>query len=325
MIMVTGGYGFIGSHLVRYLLFQGHSVLVVDSLTYAANPKFVKDWAKEKNKSFTEEIIDIRDHLSVARLMNKYRPEVVYHLAAESHVCRSLAGPKDFVTTNVLGTFNLIEEFRQVHGDDKSKKFIHVSTDEVYGELTPTDPPFSETTLVKPRSPYAATKASSDHIVQSYFHSYGVNTIITNCSNNFGPNQHPEKLIPATIKRLISKKPIRIYGNGMNIRDWLWVEDHAKALVLLCEKGVPGERYCIGGENELTNLDIAHRVHSAMITVWGSIELDIEFTNDRPTDDRRYAIDCTKLKKLGWKPSHNFAQNLFKTIEYYTGKKNGSN
>lgn len=325
MIMVTGGYGFIGSHLVRYLLSQGHSVLVVDSLTYAANPKFVKDWAKEKNKPFTEEIIDIRDHLAIARLMNKYRPEVVYHLAAESHVCRSISGPKDFVTTNVLGTFNLIEEFRQVHGDDKTKKFIHVSTDEVYGELTPSDPPFSETTLVKPRSPYAATKASSDHIVQSYFHSYGVNTIITNCSNNFGPNQHTEKLIPATIKRLINKKPIRIYGNGMNIRDWLWVEDHAKALVLLSEKGVPGERYCIGGENELTNLDIAHRVHSAMVTVWGSIELDIEFTNDRPTDDRRYAIDCTKLKKLGWEPSHNFAQNLFKTIEYYTGKKNGSN
>jgi len=325
MIMVTGGYGFIGSHLVRYLLSQGHSVLVVDSLTYAANPKFVKDWAKEKNKSFTEEIIDIRDHLAIARLMNKYRPEVVYHLAAESHVCRSISGPKDFVTTNVLGTFNLIEEFRQVHGDDKTKKFIHVSTDEVYGELTPIDPPFSETTLVKPRSPYAATKASSDHIVQSYFHSYGVNTIITNCSNNFGPNQHTEKLIPATIKRLINKKPIRIYGNGMNIRDWLWVEDHAKALVLLSEKGVPGEKYCIGGENELTNLDIAHRVHSAMVTVWGSIELDIEFTNDRPTDDRRYAIDCSKLKKLGWEPSHNFAQNIFKTIEYYTGRKNGSN
>ena len=325
MIMVTGGYGFIGSHLVRYLLSQGHSVLVVDSLTYAANPKFVKDWAKEKNKSFTEEIIDIRDHLAIARLMNKYRPEVVYHLAAESHVCRSISGPKDFVTTNVLGTFNLIEEFRQVHGDDKTKKFIHVSTDEVYGELTPIDPPFSETTLVKPRSPYAATKASSDHIVQSYFHSYGVNTIITNCSNNFGPNQHTEKLIPATIKRLINKKPIRIYGNGMNIRDWLWVEDHAKALVLLSEKGIPGEKYCIGGENELTNLDIAHRVHSAMVTVWGSIELDIEFTNDRPTDDRRYAIDCSKLKKLGWDPSHNFAQNIFKTIEYYTGKKNGSN
>lgn len=325
MIMVTGGYGFIGSHLVRYLLSQGHSVLVVDSLTYAANPKFVKDWAKEKNKPFTEEIIDIRDHLAIARLMNKYRPEVVYHLAAESHVCRSISGPKDFVTTNVLGTFNLIEEFRQVHGDDKTKKFIHVSTDEVYGELTPIDPPFSETTLVKPRSPYAATKASSDHIVQSYFHSYGVNTIITNCSNNFGPNQHTEKLIPATIKRLINKKPIRIYGNGMNIRDWLWVEDHAKALVLLSEKGIPGEKYCIGGENELTNLDIAHRVHSAMVTVWGSIELDIEFTNDRPTDDRRYAIDCSKLKKLGWDPSHNFAQNIFKTIEYYTGKKNGSN
>jgi dTDP-glucose 4,6-dehydratase len=323
MIMITGGYGFIGSHLVRYLLSLNQDLVVVDSLTYAANPQFVKKWAKEKSKFFHEEIIDIRDHLAVARLMSKYKPDTVYHLAAESHVCRSLAGPKDFVTTNVLGTFNLIEEFRQVHGNDKTKRFIHVSTDEVFGELNLSDPPFSEKTLIAPRSPYSATKASSDHIVQAYHHSYGINTIITNCSNNFGPNQHPEKLIPATILRLKNKKPIRIYGNGLNVRDWLWVEDHAKALVLLSEKGKAGERYCIGGENELTNLDIAHKVHAAMVTVWGTLDLDVEFTNDRPTDDKRYAIDCSKLKSLGWSPSQSFCQNLFKTIDYYTGVKNG--
>jgi dTDP-glucose 4,6-dehydratase len=325
MILVTGGYGFIGSHLVRYLLSLGHEVVVVDSITYAANPEFVKKFCREKNKKYIEEIVDIRDHLAVARLMNKYRPDVVYHLAAESHVCRSLAGPKDFVYTNVLGTFHLIEEFKQLHGGDKSKRFVHVSTDEVFGELNLSDPPFSEKTPVVPRSPYAATKASSDHIVQAYHHSYGINTIITNCSNNFGPNQHSEKLIPATILRLKQNKPIRLYGSGLNIRDWLWVEDHAKGLVLLAEKGKAGERYCIGGENELTNLEIAHRVHSAMETIWGTIQLDIEFTNDRPTDDKRYAIDCSKLKALGWEPSKNFAEQLFKTIDFYTITKNGKN
>lgn len=325
MIMVTGGYGFIGSHLVRYLLSLNKTVLVVDCLTYAANPEFVKKWAKEKQKPVLEEIVDIRDHLAVARLMSKYRPDTVFHLAAESHVCRSLSGPKEFVSTNVVGTFNLIEEFRQVHGDNSDKKFIHVSTDEVFGELKLSDDPFHEGTQIKPRSPYAATKASSDHIVQAYHHSYGINTIITNCSNNFGPNQHAEKLIPATILRLKQNKPIRIYGNGLNIRDWLWVEDHAKALVFLADKGQAGERYCIGGENEMTNLDIAHKVHAAMEVVWGGLNLDIEFTNDRPTDDKRYAINCNKLKKLGWAPSKHFAENLIKTIDFYTRVKNGAN
>ncbi|NDC22508.1 MAG: dTDP-glucose 4,6-dehydratase [Proteobacteria bacterium] len=315
--MVTGGHGFIGSNLCRLLLEQNKDIVVVDSLTYASNQAYLKNWAKENNKKFEEEILDIRDHVSVARMMQKHKPDVIFHLAAESHVCRSISGPKDFVTTNVLGTFHLIEEFRQLWGDNASKKFVHVSTDEVYGELELNEPPFCEYTPIKPRSPYSATKAGSDHIVQSYFHTYGVSTIITNCSNNFGPNQHKEKLIPATIQRLHRNKPVRLYGNGQNIRDWLWVEDHARGLMLLAEKGTPGQKYCIGGECEKTNLQIINAVFDAMATRFGKLELTIEFTNDRPTDDKRYAINCDRLKALGWAPSSNLKENLLKTVDYY--------
>jgi len=315
--MVTGGYGFIGSNLCKYLLELGKEVVLVDSLTYAANPSFLRKWAFHNKINYQEEIIDIRDHLAVARAMQKHKPDAIFHLAAESHVCRSIAGPKDFVTTNVLGTFHLIEEFRQLWQGDKSKRFIHVSTDEVYGELEMDEDPFSELTNVKPRSPYSATKAGSDHIVQSYFHTYGVPAIVTNCSNNFGPNQHFEKLIPATIQRLRRKKPVRVYGNGQNIRDWLWVDDHCEALYLLSHSGVTGEKYCIGGECEKTNLSIINSVFDAMKERHKGLELDIEFTNDRPTDDKRYAINCDKLKALGWKPSPNLHENLLKTVDYY--------
>lgn len=325
VVLVTGAFGFIGSNLVRFWLkhHPNDKLILLDSMTYAARPDFVRDHLKTVRKDFApdvhEEIVDIRDQLAVSRVVQKHRPDLILHLAAESHVCRSIAGPKAFMETNIMGTFNLIEEFYQLWKGDSRKRFVHVSTDEVFGELKLKEEPFSEKTNIKPRSPYAASKASSDHIVQCYHHTYKVPTIITNCSNNFGPNQHEEKLIPATIKRVLNGIPILLHGTGMNIRDWLFVEDHCRALSLLAEHGKPGERYCIGGEKELTNADVVYSIHkmmSEMNLAFGSPQ--IEFRNDRPTDDRRYAIDCSKLKDLGWSPNPGaFAKNLSATIAHY--------
>ncbi|MGA1772386.1 MAG: dTDP-glucose 4,6-dehydratase, partial [Flavobacteriaceae bacterium] len=217
----------------------------------------------------------------------------------------------------VIGTYNLLECLKK----HSTKKIVHVSTDEVFGELELNEDPFSESTQIKPRSPYAATKASSDHIAFAYAHTYGMNISVTNCSNNFGPNQHEEKLIPATIKRLYNNKPIRLYGTGTNIRDWLYVEDHCKALQVVEEHGKPGERYCIGGDLEMTNIEITNVVANEMIKKMGPIKLSIEFTNDRPTDDKRYAINSSKLKSLGWEPSKNLEKNIGVTIDYYLKEK----
>lgn len=321
VVLITGAYGFIGSNLVKLWMQEHHNdkIILLDGMTYAARPKYIKDFIEEQKKHFNpdvvEAIVDIQDQLAVARIMQKYKPDIVVHLAAESHVCRSISGPKEFVHTNVVGTFNLIEEFYQLHKENlknPSLRFIHVSTDEVFGELETNEPPFSETTNIQPRSPYAASKAASDHIVQSFFHTYGVPTIITNCSNNYGPNQHEEKLIPATIKRILEGKPAILHGNGRNVRDWLFVEEHCQALSILAEKGVPGERYCIGGEHELQNIEVVESIYKQL-----GKEVNIEFSNDRPTDDKRYAIDCEKLRELGWAPTIGFQTNLYSTIKYY--------
>lgn len=318
-VLVTGGYGFIGSNLVRRLLTFSVPIriILIDSSTYAARPDWLYEFRNSKFRNPEVELwnrnVDIRDATAVSRVMRTYKPDLVYHLAAESHVCRSIAGPRLFMETNLMGTFNLIEEFYQLHKGDSRKKFVHISTDEVFGELEREEPAFSPETQIKPRSPYAASKAGSDHIVQAYHHTYGVPTIITNCSNNFGPNQHEEKLVPATILRLLEGKKPRLYGDGQNRRDWLFVDDHVEALIDLVSRGTPGERYTIGGLNELTNMEMVKKIGTSM----GIEILDFEFTDDRPTDDKRYAVDCSKTKQIGWKPSHDFEKNLATTIEYY--------
>jgi dTDP-glucose 4,6-dehydratase len=325
-VLVTGGFGFIGSNLVRRWL-EHHPddlVVVADCHTYAARPDFVFEYLARhplRRSSFVEESVDIRDQLAVARLMQKYRPNIVFHLAAESHVCRSISGPRDFVHTNVLGTFNLLEEFRQIVEANVDACFIHVSTDEVFGELDfETDLKFDESWPMSPRSPYASTKASSDLLALSYFHTYGLPVCVTNCSNNFGRNQHDEKLIPSTLRRIFRGEPARIHGSGENVRDWLWVEDHCSALELLAEKGAPGERYCIGGNNEHTNWEVVMMLVNDMIAR-GFEWKGAEHTRDRPTDDKRYAINSAKLQALGWKPVCSdlarFRILLGTTVDYY--------
>lgn len=329
-VLITGAYGFIGSNLAKRWLWRhpGDKVVLLDGMTYAARPDYLFKAINENSKrallDYSLVEIDIRDHAAVARTISFYKPDLVFHLAAESHVCRSIAGPKAFMETNVMGTFNLIEEFYQLWKGKSDKLFVHVSTDEVFGELEDFDPPFNENTNIKPRSPYAASKASSDHIIQCYHHTYGVPTIITNCSNNFGPNQHEEKLIPNTILRTMRGEPALLHGDGGNVRDWLFVEDHCRALEMLSEKGKAGERYCIGGNKELTNKKIVQTIQEMVcgmvkIKTGKDLEPRIIFSNDRPTDDRRYAINTAKINELGWQPYQfgNFMNSLHETVSYY--------
>lgn len=326
---VTGGFGFIGSHLVKLLLKLGHRVVVIDAVTYAARPKAVRQIAhaaftEENFGGYHEEVVDIRSAFGVSQVFQKYGAGCVYHLAAESHVCRSISSPEAFVDTNILGTFNVLQAFRQANWKDE--RFMHVSTDEVFGELALDEPAFSETSQVKPRSPYAASKAASDHLALSFFHTYGLPVVVTNCSNNFGPNQNEEKLIPQTILRIAEGRAVRLYGDGSQRRDWLWVGDHVRALAMLASLGTPGERYCIGGGNELTNLDTVLQVHRAFENHLRrvhpgeedySVELEVMHTDDRPTDDKRYAIDASKLKQLGWRPTTAFHERLEETVKHY--------
>lgn len=311
-IMVTGSEGFIGTNLIRYLSnrYPTAEIVRVDALTYASQQPF------EEAARFPLEEINIQDQSAVARVMKVHRPNVVLHLAAESHVCRSITGPKAFMMTNAVGTFNMIEEFKELNNGGR---FIHVSTDEVFGELEESDDAFNEGTTVKPRSPYAASKAASDHIVQSYFHTYGVDAIVTNCSNNFGPNQHDEKLIPRTIGKILQGEPVTVYGSGSQIRDWLHVDAHAEALCLLIEKGKSGERYCIGGEMEMRNREMIELVYKVMEHIlFKEIQRKMVNTKDRPTDDYRYAINPMKLKQLGWNSGKDdFFINLEKTVRSY--------
>lgn len=319
-LLVTGGCGFIGSNFVRTLIKQGqYNIVNIDGLTYAARPEYLDDLKKHPRYKF--EWVDITNPLAVARAIQKHKPDHIIHLAAESHVCRSISGPREFFQTNVIGTFNLIEEFYQLHKSNlHAHRFHHVSTDEVFGQLLKDDPPFNEKTPISPRSPYAASKASSDHLVLCYAETFGVNVVITNCSNNFGPNQHTEKLIPRTIEKLVLGEEMTVYGPGSQIRDWIHVDDHCEGLLTVFHKGRSGERYCIGGDFELSNLEVITLVARLLKEVDpdSTYDLKIIHTDDRPNDDFRYAIDNAKIETLGWKAKNDLVEeNLKSTIEWY--------
>lgn len=312
--LVAGGAGFIGSSLVRTLLERGR-VVVLDALTYAGNP----DNLEGLPIHFVQG--DICDAQLVRKVFAEERPNVVFNLAAESHVDRSIDGPRAFVNTNVVGAFELLDAARAVHKDIENFRFIHVSTDEVFGSLGEGDF-FRETTPYNPASPYSATKASADHLARAYHHTYGVPTIVTNCSNNYGPRQFPEKLIPLMILNALEGKPLPVYGDGKNVRDWLYVDDHCRALALVAERGVPGQTYLIGGRNEWANIDIVRTICRTLDELSsdpaGPRDRLITYVRDRPGHDRRYAIDPSKVsRELEWEPSIDFASGIRRTIEWY--------
>ncbi len=321
-ILITGGAGFIGSHLVRLLVRKYPDSLIVnlDKLTYAGNLLNLADIEKSPNYRFVKG--DIVDEKLVFSLFKEYDIDTVVHLAAESHVDRSIANPMEFVHTNVTGTVNLLNAARhQWKNGSESNRFYHISTDEVYGSLGETGL-FTEKTPYDPRSPYSASKASSDHFVRAYFHTYGMPVILSNCSNNYGPNQFPEKLIPLFINNIINKKPLPVYGKGENVRDWLYVIDHARAIDTILTKGRSGETYNIGGHNEWKNIDLIRLLCSIMDKKLGrpvgTSESLISFVKDRAGHDMRYAIDAGKVKmELGWEPSVSFEQGLEKTVDWY--------
>jgi dTDP-glucose 4,6-dehydratase len=321
-ILITGGAGFIGSHVVRRFVGKYPEYLIVnaDKLTYAGNLENLSDIENEKNYKF--EKTDIVDKHSVFDLFEKYNFDRVIHLAAESHVDRSITGPDEFVFTNIVGTVNLLNAaLNNWKNAFEGKLFYHISTDEVYGSLGK-EGFFTEKTAYDPRSPYSASKASSDHLVRAYNHTFGVPAVISNCSNNYGPNQFPEKLIPLAINNIKNNKPIPVYGKGENIRDWLYVEDHASAIDLIFHKGKVGETYNIGGNNEWKNLDLilllCRIMDKKLNRVKGTSEKLITYVKDRPGHDLRYAIDSSKLQEeLGWSPIPDFADGLERTVEWY--------
>jgi dTDP-glucose 4,6-dehydratase len=320
-LLVTGGAGFIGSAVVRLAVAQGHAVVNLDALTYAACLDNVASVAA--SDLYTFEQADIRDRSALDRIFALHAPDAVMHLAAESHVDRSIDGPADFIDTNITGTFNLLEAARAYwtrSGRPASFRFHHISTDEVFGSLGPTGQ-FTEDTPYDPRSPYSASKAASDHLVRAWAETYGLPVVLTNCSNNYGPFHFPEKLIPVVILNALAGKPIPVYGQGLNIRDWLYVEDHADALLTVLMRGQVGRSYNIGGENEARNIDLVHKIcalldemrptatpHSDLIT----------FVTDRPGHDARYAIDPTRIRtELGWRPSVTLDEGLRRTVRWY--------
>lgn len=321
-ILITGGAGFIGSHVVRLFVqkYPEYKIVNLDSLTYAGNLENILDIEKSPNYEFVK--VDIRNADAINKLFEKYRFDGVLHLAAESHVDRSISDPMAFITTNIVGTVNLLNASRSIWKDSfEGKRFYHISTDEVYGSLG-NEGFFLETTAYDPRSPYSASKASSDHLVRAYGHTYGLPVVLTNCSNNYGPNQFPEKLIPLAINNMKNNKPIPIYGKGENIRDWLYVVDHARAIDLVYHKGALGKTYNIGGHNEWQNIDLIRKMCEIMDRKLqrkeGATASLITFVKDRAGHDMRYAIDATKIKdELGWVPSLQFEEGIEKTIDWY--------
>ncbi|WP_374370486.1 dTDP-glucose 4,6-dehydratase [Tabrizicola sp.] len=320
-LLLTGGAGFIGSAVVRLAVSRGHEVVNLDAMTYAANEANVASVAQSNLYSFEQ--ADIRDRAALDRIFALHRPDAVMHLAAESHVDRSIDGPADFIETNITGTFNLLEAAR-THwtrtGKPASFRFHHISTDEVFGSLGPTGQ-FTEHTPYDPRSPYSASKAASDHLVRAWAETYGLPTVLTNCSNNYGPFHFPEKLIPVTILNALHGRPIPVYGNGENIRDWLYVEDHADALLLVLEKGALGRSYNIGGENERRNIDLVRTICALLdeMAPKPTPHADlITFVTDRPGHDARYAIDPSRIREeLGWRPSVTVEEGLRRTVRWY--------
>ena len=327
IILVTGGAGFIGSAVVRLAIARGHTVVNVDALTYAACLDNLASVAEHTNYAFEQ--VDIRNRAVLDAVFTKYAPDAVMHLAAESHVDRSIDGPTDFIETNVKGTFNMLEAARsywQSQGKPESFRFHHISTDEVFGSLGPTGM-FTEDTPYDPRSPYSASKASSDHLVRAWRETYGLPVVLTNCSNNYGPYHFPEKLIPVVILNALAGKPLPIYGDGENMRDWLYVEDHADALLLVLEKGTLGRSYNIGGQNERTNLELVKTLCGILDYLHprdeGSYADLITFVTDRPGHDARYAIDPSRIRnELGWRPSVTVEEGLEKTVQWYLDNEN---
>ena len=333
MILVTGCAGFIGSNFVHtWLSSQDEPIVNLDKLTYAGNLENLASLANDKRHIFVQG--DIGDQKLVSDLLSKYKPRAVLNFAAESHVDRSILGPGEFIQTNVVGTFNLLECVRAYWTtlpaagstealNQASFRFLHVSTDEVYGTLGPQDPPFAETNPFEPNSPYAASKASSDHLVRAWHHTYGLPVLTTNCSNNYGPYHFPEKLIPLVILNALNDKPLPIYGDGQQIRDWLFVQDHCRAIMRVLEAGRVGETYNIGGWNEMANIDVVKTICSRLDVLRPRADgkqyaEQITYIKDRPGHDRRYAIDARKIEsELGWKPQETFTTGIQKTVEWY--------
>jgi len=330
-LLVTGGAGFIGSAVVRHIISStDDEVINVDKLTYAGNLESLLDVSSSERYVFEQ--VDICDRAELDRVFSEHKPDAVMHLAAESHVDRSIDGPSAFMETNIIGTYNLLEAARSYWGQldevGKSKfRFHHISTDEVYGDLEGTDDLFTEDTSYEPSSPYSASKASSDHLVRAWLRTYGLPTIVTNCSNNYGPYHFPEKLIPLMILNAVDGKPLPIYGDGMQIRDWLFVEDHARALYKVVTEGKVGETYNIGGHNEKANIEVVKTICSLLEELVpnkpegiGCYEELITYVKDRPGHDVRYAIDASKIEReLGWKPEETFESGIRKTVEWYLG------
>jgi len=326
LILVTGGAGFIGSNFIlQRMQDRAISVINFDKLTYAGNLKNLESIGDDRRYTFVQG--DIADRKLVGQILAERRPTAIVHFAAESHVDRSIRGPEDFIRTNVNGTFALLEEARAYWGglseQDRSHfRFVHVSTDEVFGSLGPDDTPFSEVTPYAPNSPYAASKAAADHMVRAYHHTYGLPTVTTNCSNNYGPRQFPEKLIPLVIRNALAGEPLPVYGDGKNVRDWLYVADHCEAVRLVLEKGGVGETYNIGGETERANIDVVRTICALLDRLrprrQGSYAELIRFVTDRLGHDRRYAMDISKIRReLGWRPRESFESGLEKTVRWY--------
>lgn len=322
-ILVTGGCGFIGSHLVRLLVSRGHAVLNIDKLTYAGNRASLHD--VEPHPAYEWQAADIADAPAMEAAFQRFRPHAVMHLAAESHVDRSIDAPGDFIQTNIVGTYTLLQAARRHAATlppDAGFRFLHVSTDEVFGSLGATGA-FEETTPYDPHSPYSASKAASDHLARAWKTTFGLPVIVTNCSNNYGPCQFPEKLIPVVILKALADEPIPVYGRGDNVRDWLYVEDHADALLTVLERGTPGETYNIGGENERRNLDLVQTLCALLDELsprhdGRSYCEQITFVTDRPGHDRRYAMNISKIRReLGWTPRQDHETGFRKTVRWY--------